>query len=120
LSFQVSFSVSAKERTGCEPSFPVIISDDVIVATGGGELPTFENLADAAATLDSPARGTEWVIFHAGAVKKDVVADKEKILENVEGEARGMTIDMEGLDSLMDEIFIEGRVKGEGPADFVY
>ena len=82
------FSVSAKERPGRKPSFPVIISDDVIVPAGGGELPSLEDLADATASCDGLARGTERVILHAVAIKKDVVADEEQILENVEGEAR--------------------------------
>jgi hypothetical protein len=66
------------------------------------------DLADAAASRDGPARGTEGVILHAPAVKKDVVADEEYLLEDIEGEARGVAVDVESLNSLVDEVFFEG------------
>jgi len=99
--------------------FPVIISDDIIVTAGGGEIPSFEDLADATASRNGLSRGTERVILHAVAFKEDVVANEKHILENVEGEARCVAIDVEGLDAVMDEVFIEGGIKGEGAADLV-
>ena len=42
----------------CESAFSIIVPDDVIAATGGGELPSFEDLADATASCDGPADGT--------------------------------------------------------------
>jgi hypothetical protein len=113
------FSVSAEQRPGFEPSFPVIISDDVIVSANGGELPSFEDLADATASCNGLASGTKRVILHALAIKKDVVADQEHILENVEGEAGRVAIDVEDLDAVMDEVLIEGGIEGEGAADLV-
>jgi hypothetical protein len=116
---ETGFSVSAKEWSGFEPSFPVIISDDVIVPASGGELPSLEDLADATASCNGLSRGTKRVILHAFAFKKDVVADQEHIFENVEGEAGGMASDVEGLDALTDKVFIEGGIEGEGTADLV-
>ncbi len=114
-----SFSVSAEQGPGCKPAVPVMISDDVIVPTGGREFPSFEDLADAAATRDSLSCGTERVILHAVAFKKDVVADEEHILKNVEGEAGCVTVDVEGLDALMKEVFFKSDIEGEGATDLV-
>jgi hypothetical protein len=111
--------VSAEQRPGCKPAFPVIVPDDVIVAAGGGELPSLEDLADATASCDGLARGTERVILHAVAIKKDVVADEEQILEDVEGEAGCVSIDVEGLNALMEKVFFKSDIEGERTADLV-
>jgi hypothetical protein len=94
---------------------PPIVSDDVIVAASGRELPSFEYLSNPAAPLNGAARGTEGVIFHTGAVHRDVVADKQQILENVKGEAGSVAVDMVGLDSMMKFSFAapqKGRRSG--------
>ena len=111
--------MSAKQRPGCKPLFPVIISDDIIVTAGGGEIPSFEDLADATASRNGLSRGTERVILHAIAVKEDIVTDEEKIVENVEGETGCMSVGVEGLDASIHKALIEGGIEGEGAADLV-
>ncbi len=113
------FSVSAEQRPGFEPSFPVIVLDDVIVPAGRGEFSSLEDFVDAATSFDSLTCGTEGVILHAVAFKKDVIADQKDVLENVESEARCVTVDVEGLDAFMEKVFFKSDVEGERAADLM-
>ena len=115
----IVFSVSTEQRLGCEPAFPVIVPDDVIVAAGGGELPPIEDLADTTASRNGQASGTKGVILHALSIKEDIVANEKRLLEDVEGKAGGVAVDVEGLNAVVDEVFFEGGVENEGAADLV-
>jgi hypothetical protein len=115
----IRLSVSFEQWPGCKPALPVIIPDDVIVAAGGGELPSFEDLADTTASCDGQASGTEGVVLHAIAIKEDIVADEKRLLEDGEGEARGVAVNVEGLDAVVDEVFFKGGVENERAADLV-
>lgn len=115
----IFLSVSAEQRPGLELAFPCGIPDDVIVAAYGGEFPPVEDFADAAAPRDGKSHGTEGVKLHALAVQKDVVTDEERLFEEVEGEAGGVTVDMECFDAVMDEVFPEEDIEGEWAADLV-
>ena len=63
--------------------------------------------------------GTKGVVRHPVAIKEDIVADEEHILEDVEGEAGGVAIDVVGLDAVMGEVFFEGAIEGKRAADLV-
>ncbi len=111
--------MSLKERPGGKPKAPVIVPDDVIVPADGGELPSFEDLPEAIASGHGLAGRTERVILHVLAIEKDIVADQEHILKDVEGESGCVAVDVEGLDPVMDKILLEGGIEGEGTADLV-
>ncbi len=112
-------SVSAEQRPGFEPALPIIVPDDVIDTANGRELSSLEDLADTTTSRDGQACRTKGVILHAFAIKENVVANKKRLLENIEGETRGVAIDMKGFDAVMNEVFFEGTIEGEGAADFV-
>lgn len=90
-----------------------------MIAADLGELSSCENLADAVASCDGLACGTEGVVLHALAIKKDVIADEEDILEDVKGETWCVAVYVEGLDALMDEVIFKGGIEGKGAADLV-
>ncbi len=68
---------------------------------------------------DGLRRGTIGVKDHAVILEKNVVTDQEYVFENVEAEARGMAIDVEGLDAILFEILIEGNIEGETAAQIM-
>jgi hypothetical protein len=112
-------SISAKQRPGLKPPLPVTVTHDVIVPTGDGEVSSFEDVTDAIASCDGLPGRTEGVILYAITFEKDIVADEEHILEDVESEAGRVAVDVEGLDAVIDKVFIKGGVEGEGTADLV-
>lgn len=112
-------SEAAERRPRVEPSPPIGVGDDVIVTADGVELPPIEKLADATAPCDRPVGRAEWVELHADAIEENVVADEQRLLEDVESEAGGMAVDVEGLDSVVAEIPVEHVVKVERAADFM-
>lgn len=112
--------VSSKQRPFIKSTFPVVVSDDVIVAADGSQLSTFEEVPYAVASCDGLACRSERVILHAVAIQKDVVADEEQILEDVKGKSRRMAPHMEAFDALMHEVPFKCHIEREGPADVVH
>ncbi len=115
----IRFSVSAEQRPGFKPALPVSVADDVIDSANGCELPSLQDFADTTSSCDGQARRTKRVKPHVLSVKEDVIANKQRFLEDVKGKTRSMAIDMKGFDAVVHEVFPEGAVEAEGAADLV-
>ena len=109
----------AEDRSLVEASFPTIVVGYVVITADSGKLPPGEVGPDQRTPFDGTVAGTERVVLHALTPQEDVIADEKHLLEDVEGESRGMAVDVVGLHALMDEVGIEGDVEGEGSADIV-
>ena len=71
------------------------------------------------AACNGPIRWTEGVELHPFRFKKDVVADEQRFLEDIESKAGSMAVDVESFDAMVSEVLVEMFVKTERAADFM-
>ena len=104
-------------RTLSESLLPFPVFQDIIVPADLAQVSAFYDFLNLLSPSYGFVYGTIGIEDHSSFLEKNVIADKENILEDVHGKARSVTIDMEGLDAILLEVSLESNVKGETTAE---
>lgn len=78
-----------------------------------------EKFPNAMASRNCQVGWAEGIQFHAVAIEKNVITDKQRLLEDVKSESGSMAIDVEGFDTVVIEFLVEKVVKAKRMADFM-
>lgn len=93
---------------------PVAILRHVIIAADRGYFTPLYDFVNSTSSRSGFFFWTVRIKLQRFPLEEDVIAEEQDILEDIDGEARGMTPYMEGFNTFRSEVLFEELIEGEG------